>query len=82
MEDIIRARHGTTAALQRTHITYIELNLVRHIGVFGLVLMTHIVLLLLIAGEDTYLRNVSTQKAIQHRISKRTGTTGNHQRFS
>ena len=39
--------------------------------------MTHIILLLLIAGEDADFADVSGQEAIQSGVAKGTGTAGN-----
>ena len=44
----------------------------------GLKLVAHIVLLLLIAGEDTDLPQVRVKEMLQNGRTERTGTTGNH----
>ena len=57
MEDIVNPLHRI---LQRAFVAYIaniELNLMRNIRVIGLILVTHVILLLLISGEDADFAN-------------------------
>ena len=82
MEDIVGAGHGRADALQRPDIADIELDLVGDIGIFGLILVPHIVLFLLVARENADFRDIRAEETPQHRISEATGSTGNHQRFT
>ena len=61
---VIDPGHRASATLQTPHIANVELNLVRVIWVFGLVLMPHVVLLLFIAGEDADLADVRAQETL------------------
>ena len=82
MEHIVHALHRILQRALVAHVTDVELNLVRHFRHPRLEVVTHIVLLLLVAAEDTYLTDVSPQKAIENCITKAARTTGNEQRFS
>ena len=78
MEDVIHARHGIAARLQVAYIADKKLDLMGHIRVFHLVFVAHIVLLLLIAGEDADFSDICTEKAIQHCVTEGTCSTSNH----
>ena len=60
---------------------YVEFDLFGSFGILGLIFVAHIVLLLLIPGEDADFFNIRLQKPIQHRIAKGTGATGDQERF-
>ena len=62
MEDIVRPWHRRAAALQRTYIADVKLNFMSHIRVFGLILVAHIILFLLVARENTDFPNIGTEK--------------------
>ena len=81
MEDIIHTRHCTAAAFQTAYIAYIEFNFMSHLRIFGLILVTHIVLLLLVATEYADFFNICCKETVKYSISKTTGTSGNHQCF-
>lgn len=78
MEYIIHTGHGVAARLQVAYIADKEFDLVCHIGVFHLVLVAHIVLLLLIAGEDTDFSDVCTEEAVQYCVTEGSCSTGYH----
>ena len=78
MEDVVHTVHSTTHRLQVAHIADVKLDLICYLGHLCLILMTHIILLFLIAGEDADLANVGGEETVQNRIAERTGTTGNH----
>ena len=82
MKDVIHTRHGVAARLQVTYITDKELDLVCHIGVFHLILVAHIVLLLLIAGEDADFSDVCTEETVQHCVTEGSCSTGYHKSFT
>ena len=82
MEDVIYARHGIAARLQVAYVSDKKLDLVCHVRVFHLVLVTHIILLLLIAGEDADFSDIRTEEAIQHCVTEGTCSTSNHESFS
>lgn len=81
VENIIRAGNRTPAALQATHITDVEFDFVRDVGVSGLVFVTHVVLFLLVTGEDADFFDIRCKETLEHSIPERTGTTGDHQGF-
>lgn len=82
MEYIICSGHCGTATLKATDIAYVKLYLVGHVRIFGLILMPHIILLLLITREDADLVNVGSKETVENCVSETTGTSGNHQGFS
>lgn len=78
MEDVIHARHGIAARLQVAYVSDKKLDLVCHVRVFHLVLVTHIILLLLIAGEDADFSDIRTEEAVQHCVTEGSCSTGYH----
>ena len=71
MENVVDLWHGILARLQIAHIADIELDLVGDIGIFGLILVPHIVLFLLVAAENAYLPDIGIEKPPQHRVAER-----------
>jgi hypothetical protein len=53
VEDVVNTGHSVTDGLGITNITDVELHLLGSFGMLGLKLVTHIVLLLFVTGEDT-----------------------------
>lgn len=78
MEDVIYARHGIAARLQVAYVSDKKLNLVSYVRIFYLIFMAHIILLLLIAGEDADFSDIRTEEAIQHCVTEGTCSTSNH----
>lgn len=70
MKNEIYTRHRCAARLQVSDISNIEFNLVCHIRIVGLVLVTHIVLLLFITGEDANFTNICAEETLQDSISE------------
>ena len=68
MEHVIDALHGILEGALVAHVANIELDLAGHVGPLSLILVTHIVLLLFVAGEDANLADVGAQEAVQHGI--------------
>lgn len=81
VEYVVNAVHSILHRLQIPDIPNIKADLIRHLRHPRLKLMAHIVLLLLVTGENADLANVGGKKTVQNSVSKRTGTTGNHQSF-
>ena len=79
MEDVIHAGHHVAQALDVAHVADVKLDFLVIIGVAGLQLMAHIVLLFLIAGEDADLADVGGQKVLEHRVAKAAGAAGDQQ---
>ena len=78
MENVVNAGHCVTDGLGVADITDVELDLLGVLRVLGLKLMTHIVLLLFVTGEDTDLLQVGIQEVLQNGRTKRTSTTSDH----
>lgn len=78
MEDVVNTGHCVTDGLGVADITDVELDLLSSVRVLGLKLMTHIVLLLFVTGEDTNLLQVRIQEVLQNGRTKRTSTTSDH----
>ena len=81
MEYVINPGHRAPAALKAANVANVELDLVCNVRVLGLILMTHVVLLLFVAGEDTDLADVRAQEALEDGISEGPCSSGNHEGF-
>ena len=81
MEDVVYPAHSAPDGLQIPHVTDVEFDLIRHFRHLHLKFMAHIVLLLLIAGEDTDLADVGRKKAVENGVAERAGPTGDHEGF-
>ena len=77
MEDVIDALHCVLEGALVAYVAYVELDFVGHFGHACLEVVSHIVLLLLVAGEDAYLAYVRPQEPVQHCITERTCSAGN-----
>ena len=64
MEDVVHALHGVAEGAAVAHIANVELDLAGHLRHTCLEVVTHVVLLLLVAREDADLTNVRLQKAV------------------
>ena len=53
------------------HVADVEFDLFRHVGHFHLKFVAHIVLLFLVAREDSDLSDVGAQEAVQHGVAER-----------
>ena len=78
VEDVVNTGHCVTDGLRIADITDVELDLLGVLRVLGLKLMTHIVLLLLVTGEDTDFLQVRVQEVLQNGRTKGTSTTSDH----
>ena len=58
MEHIVHAFHGVLQRASIANVTDVELDLACHFGHTGLEIMAHVVLLLLVAGEDADLADI------------------------
>ena len=70
VEHIVHALHGIVQCALVTHVADVELNLVGHLWHTCLEVMTHIILFLLIAGEDADLTDIGTKEAIKNGVSE------------
>ena len=64
VENIVHPSHGPPNGLQVPDVANVKLDLIRHLRHPGLILVAHIVLLLLIPGEDADLANVRGEEAV------------------
>ena len=78
VEDVVNTGHCVTDGLRVADIADVELHLLCSVRVLGLKLMTHIVLLLLVTGEDADFLQIGIQEVLQNGGTKRTSTTSNH----
>ena len=78
MEDVVNTGHCVTDGLRVADIADVELHLLCGVRVLGLKLMTHIVLLLLVTGEDADFLQIGIQEVLQNGRTKRTSTTSDH----
>lgn len=62
VEYVIDARHRVAHGIDVAYISYVEFDLPRVLRIFRLKLVTHIVLLLLVAGEDADLGDIGRKK--------------------
>ena len=81
VENVVSARDGAAARFKTADVSNEEFDFVSDIRILCLVLMAHIILLLLVAGENPDLTDIRPQESLQYGIPKTTGTTGNHQGF-
>ena len=79
MEHIVDAPHGVLDGLGVADVADVELHFIGIIGKTRLQIVAHIVLLLLIAREDTDLADIACQKMLEYGMSERTRTAGDHQ---
>ena len=81
MEDVVYPAHSAPDGLQIPHVTDVEFDLIRHFRHLYLKFMAHIILLLLIAGEDADLADVGRKKAVENGVTERAGPPGDHEGF-
>ena len=81
MEDIVDPTHSGLEGGFIAHITNVELDLVGNLRHLCLILMTHVVLLLLIAREDADFANVGTEETIQYCVTEGACASSDHQDF-
>ena len=81
MEHIINALHCIMQCAAIANVANIELNFVGHLRHTRLEVVTHIVLLLLVAGENADLTNVRTQETVQDCITETTRASGDQEDF-
>ena len=82
MEDVIDAGHGVAARLEVADVTDEELDLVGDLGHTGLIVVAHVVLFFLVAGEDADLGDVGLEEAGEDGVAEGAGAAGNHEGFA
>ena len=78
VEDVINTGHCVTDGLRVADITDVELHLLSGVRMLGLKFVAHVILLLLVTGEDTNLLQVRIQEVLQNGGAKRTSATSDH----
>ncbi len=78
VEDVIYAAHGAFEGRFVADVTDVEFDFVGYVWIGSLVFVAHVVLLLLVAGEDANLFDVGAEESLQHGIAERSGPAGNH----
>ena len=78
MEDVVNTGHSVTDGLGIADITDVEFDLLGGVRMLGLKLVTHIVLLLLVTGEDADFLQVRIQEVLQNGRTERASTTSDH----
>ena len=81
VENVIHAVHRVFDGREVAHVADVEPDLFGNFGHLRLKFVPHIVLLLLIAGEDPDLADIRFQKAVKNGISERTGSAGDKKRL-
>ena len=81
MEYVINAVHDRADRADIAHIADIKLYLISDLGHSHLKIVTHVVLLFLVAGKNSYLSDICFEKAIQNNIAERTRSSGYQQCF-
>ena len=79
VENEVDAGHDIAERPRVAHIADVELDLLGVGGILGLQLVAHIVLLLLIAGEDADLTDVGGQEVLQHGIAEASRAAGDQE---
>ena len=78
VEDVVHPRHGVAHGLRVAHVADVELDLFGVLRVLCLQLVAHVVLLLLVAGEDANLLEVGVQEVPENGGTKAAGSAGDH----
>ena len=79
VEYVIDPRHRAPAAFEAADVSDVEFDLVRDVRVLGLVFVAHVILFLLVAGEDADLADIRAQEAPEDGVAERSGPAGDHQ---
>ena len=81
MEHIVHAPEGWGDGAVVPHIADVEFDFLRAGGTGQLIGVAHVVLLFLVAGEDTNLADVRGQKAVQNRMAEGAGAARDEEDF-
>ena len=81
VEDVVHALHGVLERALVAHVADVELDLTSYFRHACLEVMTHIVLLFLVAGEDTDLADVGFEEAVENCVTETAGASGDEEDF-
>ena len=76
MEYVVDAGHCVRNGLRVTDVADVEFHLVGVLRILRLQLMAHIVLFLLVAGEDADLTDIAGQEVLEHGVAEAAGAAG------
>ena len=79
VEDVVHAVHGVAHALGVADVADEEAHLGGELGGPLLQAVAHVVLLLLIAGEDADLGQIGVHEVLEHRVAERAGASRDHE---
>ena len=79
VEDVVHAVHGVAHALGVADIADEEAHLGGELGRLLLQAVAHVVLLLLVAGEDADLGQVGVHEVLEHGVAERAGAARDHE---
>ena len=79
VEDVVHAVHGVAHRLGVADVTDEEAHLGGELGGPLLQAVAHVVLLLLVAGEDADLGQVGVHEVLEHRVAERAGAARDHE---
>ena len=82
MEDVVHAVHGIANRLGVSDVANEEANLGGELGGFLLQAMAHVILFLLVAGEDANFGKVGVHEVLEHGVAERACTARDHQGFT
>ena len=81
MEDVVHTLHGIVKGAFVADIADVELYLACHLRHTCLEVVTHIILFLLIAGEDADLANVGLEETVENCVAKTACASCNEEDF-
>lgn len=81
MEDVVDVAGGHLEGGFVVDVADKEFDLASDVRVVGLVFVAHVVVLLIIPGEDAYLLDVGLEEAFQHGVPEAPGPADDHQGF-
>jgi hypothetical protein len=70
MEHVVHTLHGVFQRAFVAYVANVELNLIGHFGHASLKIVPHVILLLLIAAEDTDFTNVGAKESVKYGIAE------------
>ena len=79
VEHVVDTSHGVAHAPLVAHVAYVEADLAGVLGIDGLQPVAHVILLLLVAGEDADLAYAAIQEVLEHRGAEAAGAAGYHE---
>ena len=79
MKDVVHTMHGVTNRLRVADITNMKTHFTGKIGGVSLQVMTHVVLLFLIAGEDADFAHIGVEEMLEDGGAEGPRSSSNHE---